>query len=87
MGAYQNVNMGVQKKFSNDSKLRFSFNNIFGYTINYYTHGGEGYFNEAEFKFERRIFNVSYLLSFGNEKLKNKRNRSTGSDDIKNRIK
>lgn len=87
MGAYQNVNMGIQKKFSNDSKLRISFNNIFGYKINYYTDGGEGYFNEAEFRFERRIFNVSYLFNFGNEKLKSKRNRSTGSDDIRNRIK
>lgn len=87
MGAYQNVNMGVQKKFSNDSKLRFSFNNIFGYNIQYYTDGGEGYFNEAEFRFERRIFYLSYLFNFGNEKLKSKRNRSTGSDDIKNRIK
>lgn len=87
MGAYQNVSMGVQKKFSNDSKLRFSFNNIFGYNIQYFTDGGEEYFNEAEFIFESRIFNLSYLFNFGNEELKSKRNRSTGSDDIKNRIK
>lgn len=87
MGAYQNVNMGVQKKFRNESKLRFSFNNIFGFTMNYYTDDQKGYSNHAQFRFERRIFNLAFTYPFGNESLKKKRNRFTSSDDIRNRIK
>lgn len=87
MGGFQSVNLGVQKKFENDSKLKLAFNNIFGFNFNYYTASNDKTFtNLSTFRFERRIFNLSYSYNFGNQKLKIKRNRTTGSDEIKNRL-
>lgn len=86
MGAYQSVNLGAQKKFGNDSKLRLSFSNIFGFNMNFYTDDQQGYTNHSVFQFERRIVNLAYTFPFGNENLKKKRNRATGSEDIRKRV-
>ncbi len=87
MGGYQSVNLGVAKKFKNDAKLKFSFNNIFGFNFDFYTaNEAKTFTNLATFRLERRIFNVSYTYNFGNQKLKSKRSRSTGADEIKKRV-
>lgn len=85
---YSNMTLGLQKKFSKESKLRLTLNNVFGFkyddstakdlNVNYYTN--------TNYLYEPRILKLTYTYSFGNSKLKNYRNRSTGSEDIKSRV-
>lgn len=86
--SYQSVNLGFQKKFENNAKLRFAFNNIFGYNVKYVTtNADQSYKNVAAFYFEKRVFNLSYTFDFGNKKLKANRDRTTGAEEIKRRLK
>jgi hypothetical protein len=86
-GGYQSINFGIQKKFENNAKLRFAFNNIFGNDFYYVTtNANKSYNNVAAFHLEKRIFNLSYTCNFGNKKLKENRARTTGAEEIKRRL-
>lgn len=86
---YGDLAFGVQKKFSENSKLRFSFNNIVGFTFVRNTDdslNGLGFSSEFRFFNEPRVFRLNYSYNFGNKKLKSKRQRNNISDDVKQRI-
>lgn len=87
--ALRNITLGVSKEFSESSKLRFSFSNIFGFKFARLSNDDIPDLNfrtRIDQEYEPRIFKLSYTYSFGNNKLKPKRNRSTGSEEIKNRV-
>ena len=83
-----NITLGIQKKFSNNSKLSLTLNNVFGFEYDVFTTEdlNVNYFTNTNYSYEPRIFRLSYSFVFGNEKLKGKRNRKTGSEDIKRRV-
>ena len=88
--AFGNMIIGLQKKFSDIQKLRLTINHIFGFNFGRYTDesfNGLNYSTSTDYSLEPRIVKLIYSYNFGNKELKSKRNRSTGSEDIKNRMK
>ncbi|MEO0338301.1 MAG: outer membrane beta-barrel family protein [Bacteroidota bacterium] len=83
-----NISLGIQKKIGNNSSLRFSINNLFGYEYDVFTAENLAldYSTNTNYWFEPNIFRLSFSSSFGNEKLKSARRRNTGSEDIKQRV-
>ena len=82
------VNFGAQKKFDNGSSLRFNIRDMFNSIV---WEGGtqlleQGFETDGYFDFSNRTFIISYSTSFGNKKLKDTRNRTTGSEEERNRI-
>lgn len=82
------INLGVQKKFSNGSALRFNIRDILN-SIEF--SGGtdipsEGFVTDGTFDFSNRTFSLSYSYNFGNNKLESSRQRSTGSEEERNRV-
>lgn len=79
------VNIGAQKKFNNNSTLKFSFNDIF-FTSNpearnIYT----SYIENFIVRRDTRVVTLSYTYNFGSSK--NGQPRKTGgADDLKQRI-
>ena len=88
LGNYGNMTLGLQRKFSDNSKLGLTLDNIFGFDYNVYTADdlNANYFTNTNYSYEPRIFKLTYTYNFGNNKMKNTRNRSTGSEDIKSRL-
>jgi hypothetical protein len=83
------VNFGLQKKFGEGKRnLRFGITDIFrSLKINGYTYIPEQYLDTRFFgRFTQRTFNLTYTSNFGNDKLKDKRTRSTGSEDERRRV-
>ncbi len=81
------LNVGIQKKFENSS-LKFGVDDIFSsmkwiMTIDL---PEENIYTKTDLQFSRRIFKLTYTQSFGNKILKAKRNRSTASDDVQQRV-
>lgn len=86
--AFGVLNFGAQKKFRDNSTLRFGVSDIFksrNFTFisdrpeqNFYTRGS--------IQFSQRIFSLTYTRNFGNKELRDKRNRSTGSEDERSRV-
>lgn len=83
------LDIGIQKKIQhNKGTLRFTMTDVF------WTFIEREYVNMPEnnlvinelYKYEPRIVKLSYSYSFGNSKLKGRRERETGSEDIKNRV-
>ena len=83
------INFGVQKKFSdNKSKLKFAVNNILN--------GGEfkgttdipaeNIYSSVNLRFMFRTYKLTYTYNFGNNKLKDKREHGTASDEEQGRV-
>lgn len=84
---YGMLNAGVQKKLGK-GKLRFGVDDVFN-TMIWETSVNIPELNVAaiaNYKFTQRVFKLTYTRSFGNDKLKEKRNRTTGSEDERGRV-
>ena len=84
------VNFGVQKKFGdNKSRLRVAVDNIFdgGEFSGVTDIPSENVFSSINIRFMFRTFKATYTYNFGNNKLKDKRSRSTASDEEQGRVK
>lgn len=77
------VNIGAQKKFKNNSTLKFSFNDIF-LTSN--PEASNVYFNYIEnfvVRRDTRVITLSYTYNFGSGK--SRQRKTGGADDLKQR--
>ncbi len=84
------LNFGVQKKFSDKkSKLRVSVDNIFnGGVFRALTDiPSENVYSTAEYRFMFRTVKATFTYNFGSNTLKDKRNRTTASEEEQGRIK
>ncbi len=83
------MSFGIQKKFKKDrSVLRFNITDLFN-SIEF--SGGtsiptQGFETDGVWDFSNRTFKLSYSRSFGNNKLKASRNRSTSSEEERRRV-
>jgi len=82
------VNFGLQKQFKSGSSLRFSIRDILN-SIEF--RGGtnlpeQGFITDGFFDFSNRTFSLTYSTTFGNDKLKAARNRTTGAAEESNRV-
>jgi hypothetical protein len=84
------VNIGFQKKFSDKwGTLKFSINDALD-SVEFV--GGtdlpdQNILTRNVFDFSNRTFNLTYTRNFGNSKLKSARDRETGSEDERRRVK
>jgi hypothetical protein len=83
------MNYGIQKKFKDNSKLRFSVNNIFetGVIKAETDIPAENIYSTIRIAFFFRTYSLNYSYNFGNKKLKDKRTRGTASDEEQGRLK
>ncbi len=80
------INVGIQKELGERSTLRLACNDIFE-TSQYRwgtTSDAEFKFN-GNYKFEKRVFQMTYTQKFGNNKVK-RRKRSVGSEEEMKRV-
>ncbi|CAM3576245.1 TonB-dependent receptor family protein [Zobellia roscoffensis] len=83
------INLGVNKKFKNESSLTFSIQDLTATSgiIDWEYHQPElGIKTYGDNDWSERVFQVTYSFPFGNKKLKEKRNRQTGSQEERNRM-
>jgi hypothetical protein len=83
------INIGVQKEFSNNSGvLKFTFNDIFfNSNLNLSQSFEENNFDyNGFFRTSARIFRLTYSINFGNKKLRKARARSTSSEEERRRV-
>lgn len=83
------VNLGVQKEFSNNrGVLKFTFNDMFfNANLNLSQSFEENNFDyTGYFQMSARTFRLTYSLNFGNKKLKKARARSTSSEEERRRV-
>lgn len=83
--SYKTIGAGFQKKLNDDSKLSLNFSHFFRYNVASGDNVQDGIFTNTVYRFEPHIFKLAYTRGFGNKKLRDKRNRSTGSEEIKGR--
>jgi hypothetical protein len=83
------MNYGIQKKLKDNSKLRFSVNNIFetGVIKSKTDIPSENIYSTLSIAFFFRTYSLNYSYNFGNKKLKDKRTRGTASDEEQGRLK
>ncbi len=84
------VNFGMQKKLGdNKSKLKLAVNNIFdgGEFRGTTDIPSENIYSSVNLRFMFRTFKLTYTYNFGNNKLKDKRERGTASDEEQGRVK
>ena len=76
-----------QKEFSNDGTLRFSCNDIFEKNQHRWeTDDSAPFYTSMHYKFDDRIFSITYTQKFGNKKIKAVRKRSVGSEEEQKRV-
>ena len=83
------VNFGLQKRFGeNNNKLRFAVTNLFdgGLFRGTTDIAAENIYVDLNLRFDQRTFKLTYSQSFGNKKLKEKRSRSSASDEEQRRM-
>ena len=84
---YGSVDIGLEKSFTNSS-LRLSYSDIFGtnkwgFSANLPEENLDIY---TKLDFETTILSVTYMLNFGNNKLKGKKGGKTGSKEEQDRL-
>lgn len=83
------MDFGLQKKFEpKKGHLRFNISNVFG-PPTFKAEANAPEYNlvvNGELRFSVRTFRLTYTRSFGNDKVKGKRERSTGSEEEKQRV-
>ncbi len=87
--SYPYLNLGVRKKFLSGSSLSISVQDITnsaGKEEWEYHQPKLGIRTFGNNDFSERQIRITYTLMFGNQKLSGKRERKTGSDDVKNRM-
>lgn len=87
--AFGSLNVGLQKKFKNDGgSLRLGYDNILNTMIwrDELDLTDQGQFIYDRFDFLPPTFKLTYSRSFGNKKLKEKRERETGSAAERQRV-
>jgi len=77
------LNVGIQKRFSNNSRLSFNVTDIFnslkrtGIT----NLSSNDFFVNRTFDFSQRTFKLTYTISFGNQNIKGARNRNSAQEE------
>ncbi len=83
------LNFGLQKKLKgNSGKLRFAVTDILK-TISYKAivdRPSEHFYTRSDYNFSQRTFKLTYSRNFGNNSLKEKRERGTASDEERKRV-
>jgi len=83
------INIGISKKFKNESSLTFSVQDITatsGIREWEYYQPELGIRTFGENDFSERVFQLTYSLPFGNQKVKEKRKRKIGSQEERDRM-
>ncbi|MDB2606900.1 outer membrane beta-barrel protein [Zobellia sp.] len=83
------INFGISKKFSNASSLTFSIQDITatsGIMDWEYNQPELGIRTYGDNNFSERVFQLTYSFPFGNQKVKEKRKRVTGSKEERDRM-
>jgi len=83
------INFGISKKFGNESSLTFSIQDITATSgiIDWeYDQPELGIRTFGDNDWSERVFQLTYSFTFGNQKLKKKRNRVTGSKEERDRM-
>ena len=83
------INFGVSKKFKNESSITFSVQDITatgGKDEWEYDQPELGINTYGKNNFSERVFQLTYSFPFGNQKVKEKRNRKTGSQEERDRM-
>lgn len=81
------LNFGLQKRLDNGARLSFTVSDV----LNSLERTGitdltnENLYVRRTFDFSQRTFKLTYSATFGNRKMKQSRNRNSGSDE-KNRV-
>lgn len=82
------LNIGLQKKFKDNSRLSINVNDVLR-TLRWELYTDDpsiGFEYEGAFIFSERSVRITYTRSFGNNKLKGNRNRQTGSAEEQGRV-
>ncbi len=81
------LNTGIQKKFKGkNSSLRFNVTDIFNtQRFRFYDDFQQNQYNDGALQFQQRTFSLTFSNSFGNEKLKARRNL-TGAEEERRRV-
>ena len=82
------LNFGFQKKFDNGSNLSINLRDALN---SFEWRGGtnlieQGFLTDGYFDFSNRTLSISYTTNFGNQKLKARRDRQTGSEAERARV-
>jgi hypothetical protein len=89
IGLFGFLNVGLQKKFKDNSSLRANLDDVFSSKQFQLTadRPAQFYYTSTEINFSRRIVKLTYTRNFGKKELKDKRDRRTGSEEESGRVK
>jgi hypothetical protein len=87
--AFWKLNIGIQKKFKkNNTTLRLTVDDVFktGNRNSFISIPEQGIESKAYFEFSQTVVKLTFSQRFGNNKLKSKRDRKTGSEEERRRV-